>query len=289
MPNLLREKLLQELTKLKVSPSDSGLDKDGITIILHEFNKANPTKPPIRLIDRQHILDEIKKEIAKNPAEARNQQFIVKIDEHYCVVDLEIDEQGNFQALVLDAANDLRFLDLVEDISSLAGLNKLYLVTGITSKHNIHKDSISCPIFAISHALALNETPLFKHLEQEQVSKTKFNEHAFDVKWHHMPPQIMVNCQSNTLWERYKQDYAKAFNSPNDCFREYDGFRWDMQARSFEIDKEGSTKYQGNIMPAVFEKLTEKAKQFVLSQKDSELENIINPVPPNSAVQGLQV
>ncbi|WP_419420764.1 hypothetical protein ACNVED_05575 [Legionella sp. D16C41] len=278
MPTPLQERLLIELTKLKASPSDTGLDKDGINIILHEYNIANPTKCPIRLIDRKYIIDEIEQEVSKKPVIARNQQFIVKIAEHYCVVDLDINEQGEFLSLVLDAANDLRFLDLVEEISQLATLQKLYLVTGLTSKHNIHKDSVSCPIFALSHAFALNKKSLYRHLEKKEVTKTKFNEHALDVKWHHMPPEIIVNCQSSTLWEKYKQDCSKAFRLPNDYFEEYDNFRKDMQIRSAEIDKEAATMFQSNIIPAVFEAMAEKAKQFVLNHQDSELEKIINPM-----------
>ncbi|CDZ76824.1 hypothetical protein BN59_01100 [Legionella massiliensis] len=275
MPFPLRNKLLAQLSKLKKG-HDAGLDAEGIKVILHNHNRVNPNKNPITLVQNDNFAEVIN-ETLKNHDKSKpgRYQFIVKSGAHYTTVDLEIDEQGHAKALVLDAANDMRFIPLLTKLSSIEGIERVYYAEGKTNRDNIQKDNISCPVFALSHAMALQSLDIYNHLEQEEVDKHKMlGDKIVGASWNHMPPAININCQSSTLWNTYKKEYQEAFGLEDNYFEKYDQYRDEMHRKSAVIEPSICDQV-GNIIPAVFQRIVVPALGDVRQMTESELKGII--------------
>ncbi|MFA5960415.1 MAG: YopJ family acetyltransferase [Tatlockia sp.] len=270
----LKERLVRQLEQLKFLKQDLGLDSEGIKVILHHHNQKNPQFNPIKIVARDQlpaVIEEIRKN--HNESNAARYQFVVNDGNHYSVLDYDINS-GN--ALVLDAANDFRLIRLLDTLSKSPGMNQIAYAVGKTANDYIQKDKQSCPVFAVSHALTIQGIDIFNHLEQEQVIKdiNRSNKTA-GIDWKYMPLELVINCQSETLWTRYKQEHCIAFNLSEEHFSPYDAYRQQMNKQSEQIDPSIARLKQTNIIPAVFQNITAPVKAFVNKTTDSNLNGIL--------------
>ncbi|MFJ1270153.1 hypothetical protein ACD661_16475 [Legionella lytica] len=270
--------LLKKFNNLRANSLEQGFDQNGIKVILHMHNLIHPNKNPIMLIEQEDMLDVIKATVSFSQSQDMRHQFIVKLDNHYFAIDIERDNQGGFQALILDAGGDHRTYKLLTTLADMVEVNKVYVAIGKTAHDNIQKDLISCPVFSLDHARDIQSMDIYGYIEKSEVEKSDWSMMGFSNKlrfipWTDMHPEINKNCQSSGLWEKYKNEYTKKFNPPEGYFNQYELIRKNKRERSEAIDQ-ACKMNPGNIIPAVFEAFADSARQFISQSSDLEIKSI---------------
>lgn len=178
--------------------------RDMIQASVESENRDNPNAH-IRLLG----IDELDHYLANHQEEGR-QQLIIYNGNHFTAADILV-EDGIKSCIVLDAANDSRFL-AVEDCFNQAGYATYTACSFSFSDKNLQTDVFSCPLFALDHCAQFAKTSDAIH----SVVKDKSDE-INSFTWDVLPPNFLWNIQSvqtkNEYAKRYPTEAAKPMHN----------------------------------------------------------------------------
>ncbi len=274
--NNIKKTLINQISKLDdhQQPEADGLSIEGVRLfsLLERSDQR---------LDRQHFdvyivkleeLDDFLKQL-KNPdilplSGTRRLQVIVKIEDHFITIDLKFSAEKK-EAILLDAANDLRYQRALEILEDHVG--KIYLGFGridpMKGPLNLQRDYISCPVFALDHAAQISQIDLYDRLS---TISEKIEAKIDLVYWEDFPPSIVWNAQSLSWLKYYETKHATELDKVAANGLSY-----------IEYLKLGIEKIEGEVrnhsIERLFENYRKKSLAFIEETDESKLSEICYP------------
>lgn len=184
--------------------SDSEDVADIVKSSVAQINKERP-EAKIKYIDCQELDTYLKDLESKEPKERH--RLIIHNTSHYTTVDISPSNTatGKPTAIVLDAANDLRVMMTLNDLSN--NRYDCYIPSGFSFKSdtNLQKDHYSCPLFALDHALQMSYMSDQTRQDIVSLATTTADFNSWHgLNWDDFPPEIVCNAQSISTLEQYQ-------------------------------------------------------------------------------------
>ncbi|MDR3491382.1 MAG: YopJ family acetyltransferase [Gammaproteobacteria bacterium] len=255
-----------------------GLASMNVLIAIEKQKRPNFNCQTIDITELNKSLDQLFKNYKQIPEDISHRaQLIINNGSHYSTVDFHISREG-VQFILLDAANEPRVAAILDIFMKRDEFTEGFQVG---TDRGIQKDYLSCPIFALDHAIQISQLDLYEDLLTIQ------NEYS-QITWFDMPPELVRNAQSPSWIQEYKEQYLRdhAEISP----QELDAKFPPAINKVIRHAKSGKESNCLNSTDILFEKYSKNILKFIKDVSPEELvalyrnaDNISSPLAPSVA------